>query len=317
MGDTQFVITQHFPETIPDLPESINPDLYHSFTSAKQDRKMSQSKQLSSKSSLQDRTLTSTRGLEQVTKAIREQNMQDLENLHPLKNKEADIPELQAYIKLTTFKPGDFHYRWSLLIFICNIYNLFSVPFWISIEGFPDDIWLGVEIGVEIILIVDMLLRIFFMRTDQWQKLWMLHEDGLWWIIASSLPYSIFIKAVLSNFVSLNSWWVGLISIPKLLRYKQINTFFSNQELINKSGRLSFFHYLEIMVKVLGTTHYMAMLFMIVTFYERLLGERETWYDYWEHWRLGYLERYIDITYWATCTMASNGYGDIIPVMST
>jgi hypothetical protein len=108
------------------------------------------------------------------------------------------------------------------------LYTFFTVLYFIGIKGFPSGMWLVLEIGSELILGIDIILRVSIRKHVVHKKLWMLHEPTSLIILAlGSLPISFGAK-LLDPYFSLTSVWVAYFRLSKLLRYGQISTYFSN-----------------------------------------------------------------------------------------
>jgi hypothetical protein len=56
----------------------------------------------------------------------------------------------------------------------------------------------------------------------------------------------------------------------------------------------------ELLLVLLGITHFSAMLWLIVARHERENGENETWYDAWNMEDATWFEVLVDSTFWAT-----------------
>jgi hypothetical protein len=53
-----------------------------------------------------------------------------------------------------------FGFYWGLLICAVNTYVFFSSIFWASISGYPDGISMNMEILIEILFLLDVMIRI-------------------------------------------------------------------------------------------------------------------------------------------------------------
>jgi hypothetical protein len=62
-------------------------------------------------------------------------------------------------------------------MFLINVYNFFTVFYFLGVEGFPSGAWMGCEVLSEVIMIVDVVIRLMLRRTDMWRRFWMLHES--------------------------------------------------------------------------------------------------------------------------------------------
>jgi len=49
---------------------------------------------------------------------------------------------------------------WSKVMFVCQTYSFVTIFFWLAIHGFPEGIWLLIEICSEVIYIVDVIFRL-------------------------------------------------------------------------------------------------------------------------------------------------------------
>jgi hypothetical protein len=130
-----------------------------------------------------------------------------------------DIPDFMNFLKLTTTDFSEFQNKWSILIFAINVYNFFTVFYFLGIEGFPSEAWLHIEIFSEIILIIDIALRVVMARTEIWKRFWMLHESTpMLVLLLSSMPLTIAFKSS-EDEVNITLHWVAYIKLVKLLRY--------------------------------------------------------------------------------------------------
>ena len=51
-----------------------------------------------------------------------------------------------------------------------------------GLKGFPEGLWLSIEIIVEFIFIMDVIIRIYIYKKSNWSRWWMLN-DGLAFVI--------------------------------------------------------------------------------------------------------------------------------------
>ena len=263
---------------------------------------------MSIKKTINSQTSIST-GLEKLSKQVLRSTIQEEET--PLIGKQ-DIKEMQTLVKLTSYNSKDFHHKWAILIFWCNIYNLFTVGYFMGIKGFPGSFWLAFEICIEIIMLCDMLGRLVLRNSSEWSSMWMLHEPSTFrsWlrIILSSFPYSFFSFLLIED---LEMWWVAFLRAFKLLRLPQFSTFFKNQEIVRRSEGFSSIQILKLFLLLAGITHYSAMFWVGLARIENQLGEQNTWFE--PYAEAQEYEVYVDACFWATSTLTSIGFGDLLP----
>jgi hypothetical protein len=177
---------------------------------------------------------------------------------------------------------SEFQNKWSILIFLINVYNFFTVFYFLGIEGFPSGSWMHLEIFAEIILIADVSVRLILANTEIWKRFWMLDEAIPLSVLAlSSAPLTIVFKASESA-LNINAHWVAYVKLVKLLRYPQISTFFRNQEFLHKNMNTGIIQVVELFLNLMLITHFSAMLWLAVVRHEiNDGGADDTWYDAW------------------------------------
>lgn len=259
------------------------------------------------------------KGLNRITKKIRKIKKQDTEFAINYSEKSEEESEINSFIILTSFKTTDFHHKWAVLIFLVNIYNFFNVAFWLGIPGFPSGVWMGFEIVSEVVMFSDAIGRIRVSKFPIWKKQWMLHdafdsERGRVVLLIASLPYSIICYLIIGHATSLHEWWIAVIRLPKLLRYPQFNTFFSTQKLIWKAGTLSLMQYFQLMLLLVGLSHYAGSAWLFVSRLERLYTHKLDAEGYWYQSEATDFENYVDACFWSTCTLCGIGFSNTVPV---
>jgi voltage-gated potassium channel len=224
------------------------------------------------------------------------------------------VPTSDIFLKLTSFQSSDFQVKWAVLVFLCNVYNCFSAPLFVGTLYQPQEVWLGLEVGVEAVLLVDCVARLVLGGTHCWRKMWMLHDSESWRfrvirLILSSLPYSVLISALRSYSLAEDyEMQIALLRLFKLLRVTQLLDFSTSVELISKSRHLFLLRVLRLLVVLLALTHLGTVCFLVVIQVESTYSDIKSWYMHTEE-----LARYVDGWFWAACTMAGVGFGDIVP----
>lgn len=259
------------------------------------------------------------KGLNRITNKIHKLKQDNADLALDYSEKTEEEAEINSFMILTSFKSTDFHHKWAIVIFLVNMYNVFNVALWLGIEGFPSGVWMGFEVVSEVIMLSDVIGRIRMHKAPIWKKLWMLHDvfdnkRGRVVLLIASLPYSIICYLIIGQTVSLNKWWVALIRLPKLLRYPQFYTFFSTQKLIWKAGTLSLFQFFQLMVLLLGLTHYAGSGWLFVARLEKLYVEELDAEGFWDESEATAFELYVDACFWSTCTLCGIGFSNVIPV---
>jgi len=139
---------------------------------------------------------------------------------------------------------------WSKVIFVCHTYNFITIFFWLAIHGFPEGIWLLLEIFSEIIIVADVVLRLVIRhRFPQiWRDMWLLHERAsfknsklyLIILLMASVPTSLILCLIygrLKDMGELAAIEFAFLRCVKLLRLDQISLYFEKLDYRNRKTR--------------------------------------------------------------------------------
>ena len=122
-----------------------------------------------------------------------------------------------------------------------HIYNFFTCFLFMGIEGYPEDIWLVLEILFEVILVFELVMQ-FILRhylRQLWKEMHILHGKGQAFTKAKLLryllvafPQTILVSLILHNSPDeLLSFGIAVLRIFKLLRFNEIKDTFDRSEL--------------------------------------------------------------------------------------
>ena len=173
----------------------------------------------------------------------------------------AEVPELQVFHKISKFSINDFKFKWNLILFLTNTYNLFTSIYCLAFSTFPSEFWLEFELLFEGILLVDYLIRLYKSRLKQ-QGLFYLVPDRMTFLnfciySLSSVPYTAIY--VLSQRLDLNS--LEYLRLLKILRVFSIYQSFTEFHLLfPQSSIISVFQYTYL---IFFTQHYSAMFYLL------------------------------------------------------
>jgi hypothetical protein len=64
------------------------------------------------------------------------------------------------------------------LIFFAHTYNFITTWYFLGLAGFPEGLWLILELSVEILVVFDFFLRIYLRKKmpQQWRTMWLLQH---------------------------------------------------------------------------------------------------------------------------------------------
>jgi hypothetical protein len=114
-------------------------------------------------------------------------------------------PEIEEFIKLTSFDSAEFQHKWAILIFLANIYNYFTVLYYLGIAGFPTDLWYSIEVAFEIVLVFDVMIRLWIYKYAHFKLWWVMHEKTHFaFLLLASLPYT-FVFSFLGDVIDLTA----------------------------------------------------------------------------------------------------------------
>ena len=189
---------------------------------------------------------------------------QDTDTNKRLSSKDT-IPEVEILEKITSFNTHDFHYKWSILIFITNLYNCFTVPFFLGISNFPTGLWLSLELFFEFILFLDITGRLIFYQSLKSKSYWLLTESESlitnFFLIVSSAPYSFVSLLFVSD---LSGLVPAILRGIKLLRYFQLGTFFTNLEIIRKKESFYRVELFKLIMILIACVHYLGCFWIFI-----------------------------------------------------
>lgn len=211
-----------------------------------------------------------------------------------------------------------------------NIFEIFSVFFWVSVKGFPNEINLALEMLVDIFLGLDLILRFclkpyfqknnnlffmnfLFMKEEERIKYTTVIKDVL--IIISGLPYVTFVTA-LNYAVSLDLHTNDLYSYLlffKLFRFCDL--WLTKDKILIVLNNFNFmlvifYRMFTVMIILLLTTHVAACFWLFVNKAE---SEQFNYFHLYENKYHNLSDQYILALEWAVSTMTGTCFGDVFP----
>lgn len=175
------------------------------------------------------------------------------------------IPEIEILEKIRMFNRHDFHFKWSILVFLTNLYNCFTVPFFLGISSFPSGLWLSLELFFEFVLVLDMIGRIVFYQSLKSKAYWLLYESEsllkYLFLAFSSVPYSFLSLIFVSD---LSGLLPAILRGFKLLRHFQLSTFFMNLEIIRDKNSFYRFEFVKLILILVLCVHYLGCFWIFV-----------------------------------------------------
>ena len=212
-----------------------------------------------------------------------------------------EMPGLEILDKFSSFKHDSFHFNWATLLFVCNIYNYFTVGYFLGFPGFPEGIWFSLEIGCELFLLIDACIRIFLRNSTIYKQMWFIHEENTYRsfisLFLSSIPYSCILLAYVDY--DIKHWAIGLIRLPKLLRGIQFSTYLTNIKIIRRKKSWLLLEFFKILLIILAATHYAAMIVLFVERIEKEKGEANHYDLEWTPRNVTEVQIFMDIEFYA------------------
>jgi len=166
--------------------------------------------------------------------------------------------------------------KWSLLIFLANIWSLFSILLWPTVKAFPEDFYLLAEAVVELLLLIDIclriIIRIFFPKMNN--KLRLLHgrkSDSyilLFMVLIASVPQLLIYTILDQNGYDLNG--VTFTLLIKGFRAYELFRFIKGTEklLFYKSvGAILALKFFENLIWLFLILHFSACSWIFVNFH--------------------------------------------------
>jgi voltage-gated potassium channel len=227
-----------------------------------------------------------------------------------------EMPGLEILDKFSSFKHNSFHFKWATLLFLCNIYNYFTVGYFLGFPGFPTGIWFSLELGCEVIFLIDSCIRFFMRNSSTYKQMWFIHEENTYKsffaILLSSIPYS-FILLGYADF-HVKHWGIGLVRLPKLLRGGQFSTYLTNMKIVRRKKGWLFQEFLKILLIILGATHYAAMIVLFVERIEKDKGELNHYDREWTPRNATESQIFMDIEFYALGSLGGITISPLAPL---
>jgi len=222
---------------------------------------------------------------------------------------------------------------WVGLISMASIYQVFSVFFWVSVPGFPNNINLSMEILIEILFILDIILRLSlrkFTITDNqvyFMNLFYINDhDGIpttrmirdTMIIIGGMPIATSITiAKYFTFVDVdNSDLYSYLLFFKLFRFLDL---IQTRDKIKKILNNLQFHYVILyklflaFIILLLTSHIAACVWLFVNKAE---ASPNSYYSLSKNKYNNLSDEYVLAMEWAVSTMTGTCFGDVVPMTS-
>ncbi|OMJ72996.1 hypothetical protein SteCoe_28423 [Stentor coeruleus] len=241
-------------------------------------------------------------------------------------NSELYNPHTEILSKCVIHPHGYFYLLWTLLISICLFYlatyGTYYIAFW---EYNQDSVQMRIEIIIDIIFILDLFLTMNLAYYDKNNyfvaKKWkiLLNSFFGWEILdlVSAVPFGIIML------------FGSYERIPKIVFFRYMPKLLRLMKTIKKLRNFLFIRKIDYFVIIYGKTIHTIRIFFILSLFIHLVScffyisakfddfDIDTWVSRNHLNNATPSERYLASVYWAITTLATIGYGDIVPFTTT
>ncbi|KAL4495171.1 hypothetical protein ABPG72_007278 [Tetrahymena utriculariae] len=226
-----------------------------------------------------------------------------------------------------------FSFYWSLLINCFHVYTLLSSVFWMSNLGYPSGPYLSIEIVIEMLIIVDIILRIIFSKYARKNKFFfmnfILNEVTVQTLfnvlyIISAIPQATILKIIMNNTDYINESNIQLedylsylfgINVMKLF---DLWNFFQKLEFVfiyTQFRKIIYIKFIKTCLMFFLVIHYVACSWTFVNKIEKNTQAEPGYYfeSLDESGDYAIFNRYILSLQWAIEIMSGNSTNDVVP----
>lgn len=215
--------------------------------------------------------------------------------------------------------PGGIFYRyWDLAIFFVTLYDAVTVPFRIAFETFPRGLYIS-DYVTDALLVIDVVLQFFVAFRHEGLLVRSLREIRLHYVkglfaldLLSALPFDVIPLALGERVLSA---WLRLTRLGRLLKVKHK---FDNWGKSFVRFNANILRVFKLTFWLLVLTHWVGCAWFWIGMYEtrRLPAGTQTWVVVEFQPSLSgssIYRRWLRSVYFATTTLATVGFGDIVP----
>ena len=236
----------------------------------------------------------------------------------PMNKDEENLDHYQS-VKISNFI-RTFAFIWCFTIWFLNLTLLFSSVFWAASLDIPSNFDLLILVSVEIIIIIDFILKIIISNIifvpKHVKKIFNLQNSKskikFIFQVMTSIPLVTFV--FLSQIENKDIYFY--IFLIKLLKVYDINAFINRFEdiLLNSS----FFHLVgfklfENIIIMISFTHFSSCSWLLVNKIWPEFQGKEGFFKRKKRENLPLIDTYLDSSVWAVSAMTGASYGDVTP----